>query len=505
MTTAAPPKRSGPSTDGRAEHRRDLAILAGITVLLRLPSFFATRHLTFDDGVFGASTVAMRNGGVPFREVFSSQGPLFLPLLWLGDLVGLHTLNGPRLTMIASGLVLVAVVYLAGREVSDRLGALVAGGLAAVTGSALAVTGSLAADGPAMALASSAVLVALRYRRDPTTAKAVAMGLLLGAGLCVKALVLPAAVPIGLILAFGRKPLHWVTAVGSAVAVGLVSSLAFGFADVWDQSVTYHLDSPGGSDPVANLTKVLDTLVTRDPLLLALGAVTIVAVVVRRHRGETVTVAPEGDHPLDADADADADDAGLPVRRPALGLLLGLWAFAMFLMLVTEHPMWRPHVSELVPPLALLIARYRPAGKPLWITTAIVVPLSLVFAWGAITPLWYTGDEAEVVAELRALPDGALAISDEPGQVWRSGHLTPDWLVDTSVLRTESDRPSLWITTDTVMDDAERPEVCAVVLWTPRFREDLTGLDERLVDAGFHLEDTYSLDRRLYLRDDCRP
>ncbi len=496
MTTSAPPDRTRLPVDGRAERRRDVAILALVTVLLRLPSFFATRHVTFDDGVFGASTVAMRHGGAPFSEVFSSQGPLFLPLLWVGDLVGLHTLNGPRLTMIASGLVLVAVVYLAGREVSDRLGALVAGGLAAVTGSALAVTGSLAADGPAMAFAASAVLVALRYRRDPTTARAVVMGLLLGAGLCVKALVLPAAVPVGLILLFGRRPWHWVTAVGSAVAVGLVSSLAFGFADVWDQSVTYHLDAPGGSEPVANLTKLVDTLLTRDPLLVALGVVTVAAVVVRRRRGEAPAARPEGDHPL-----AEAE----PARRPALGLLLGLWAAAMFLMLVAEHPMWRPHVSELVPPLALLVARYRPAGKPLWITTAVVLPLSLVFAWGAITPLWYTGDEADVVAELRALPDGALAISDEPGQVWRAGHRTPDWLVDTSVLRTDSDRPSLWITTDTVMDDAERPEVCAVVLWTPRFREEMEGLDERLVDAGYHLEATYSLDRRLYLRDDCNP
>ena len=104
-------------------------------MVLRLPSFFATRHLTFDDGVFGASAVAMRNGGVPFRDVFSSQGPLFLPLVWLGDTLGLHTLNGPRLLTVLSGVALVVVLYLAGREVSDRLGALVAGGLAAVTGS----------------------------------------------------------------------------------------------------------------------------------------------------------------------------------------------------------------------------------------------------------------------------------------------------------------------------------------------------------------------------------
>ena len=64
----------------------------------------------------------MRNGGVPFRDVFSSQGPLFLPLVWIADTLGLHSLNGARLLGLASGLVLVLVVYLAGRELggTDR-------------------------------------------------------------------------------------------------------------------------------------------------------------------------------------------------------------------------------------------------------------------------------------------------------------------------------------------------------------------------------------------------
>jgi len=147
--------------------KRDLLLLGGLTLLLRIPMLFAVKHLTFDDGVFGASAVAMRAGGVPFRDVFSSQGPLFLPLVWIADTLGLHTLDGPRLLGVASGLVLVVVLYLAGRELAGTPGARIAGGLAAVTGSSLAVTGSLAADGPAMALASAAVLLALRYRRDP--------------------------------------------------------------------------------------------------------------------------------------------------------------------------------------------------------------------------------------------------------------------------------------------------------------------------------------------------
>src|SRR6185436_17268776 len=82
-----------PST--RSERRRDLIVLAVVALVLRIPAYLAARHLTFDDGVFGASATAMRAGGVPFREVFSSQGPLFLPVVWLGDVVGLHTFNAP--------------------------------------------------------------------------------------------------------------------------------------------------------------------------------------------------------------------------------------------------------------------------------------------------------------------------------------------------------------------------------------------------------------------------
>ena len=50
-----------------------------VALVVRLPAFFAPQPLGFDDGQFAMSVIAMRHGGLPFREVFSSQGPLFLP------------------------------------------------------------------------------------------------------------------------------------------------------------------------------------------------------------------------------------------------------------------------------------------------------------------------------------------------------------------------------------------------------------------------------------------
>src|SRR5688572_31392151 len=83
------------------------ALVAG-ALLIRLPAFFATDHLGFDDGVYGVSALAMRDGEVPYRDIFCPQGPLFLPLVWLADLLGFRTLNAPRLLPLAAGAVVTA-------------------------------------------------------------------------------------------------------------------------------------------------------------------------------------------------------------------------------------------------------------------------------------------------------------------------------------------------------------------------------------------------------------
>src|SRR5581483_5254469 len=173
------------------------AILVG-AVVIRIPAFLAVRHLSFDDGVYGASAVALRAGGLPFRDLFSSQGPLFLPLVWLSDLLGGRTLDAPRLLAVASGVALGAATWAAARalRLSPAASAL-ATGLVATSGSVLWVTGPLTSDGPGLALATAAVAAALWFRRGPTLGRAALAGALLGAALSVKSLLLGAAAPVG--------------------------------------------------------------------------------------------------------------------------------------------------------------------------------------------------------------------------------------------------------------------------------------------------------------------
>jgi hypothetical protein len=499
--TVARPPTPAPPDDKPAEpanaHRpvAGLGLLVGTAVILRLPAFFASRHLVFDDGVYGASAVALRAGGLPFRDVFSSQGPLFLPLVWAADQAGLHTLNGPRLLALASTVVLVVAIWWAARALGlSTPASLVASALVATSGSILWVTAPITSDGPALGLATLAVALALRYRRSPSSRLAIGVGLAVGAALSVKSLLVAAAAPVGLILLLATtgttRRRHFLAAVGSSVLVAVITALPWGVARVWDQSVTYHLEAAGSRTPIANARKVISTLFDRDlPLAMAAMAAIVAAVWLARRRG-----------------------SGAPGVGSGVWLA-GVWLAATVAVLLFEHPLWRSHNAHLVPAAALLIAttfdRLRAVGPP-W--RPAVLGLAGAAAAGLLVPyhtahmdeiLWPErprGIEAAARAAIRALPPGAWAISDEPGLVWRAGRRTPDDLVDTSILRIESER----ITAESLAAAAADRRVCAVLVWSPRFG-DFAALPALLEAEGYAAAAHYGGPRVFYGREACDP
>jgi 4-amino-4-deoxy-L-arabinose transferase-like glycosyltransferase len=472
---------AAPSTepDRRLGTRVDLALLAVGSIVLRLPGYFADRHLTFDDGVFGASAVAMRAGGQPFRDVFSSQGPLFLPLVWIADLVGLRTANSPRLLAVGSGLVLVGAVYLAGRVISDRTGALLAAVLASASASILWVSGPLAADCVGLAFATVTMLLLLRWRDDVTTTRAVWLGLGIGATISVKALLGPVILPVALVLLVGRKVMPIVAGAVTAVGFHLLLWLPWGPGNVWDQAYAYHLDVAGDRTPGANLAKVFSTLGDRDlPVLVALG-LAIAAIALGR---QALRPAAEG-------------------RWTSPDVLLLSWLAAVGLVLLTEHPLWRPHVSQLIPPLVLLAARHRPPLRAIVVAAVLVAPYHLVHLWPIVHPDGYLPSTVEVLDQLRDLPEGALAISDDPGIVWRAGRRTPPDLVDASILRMETGQ----ITAASLARVAADPDVCAVVVRSRVRWGSFADLPSRLADEGYDIALGRGIRDRVYVKRACHP
>jgi 4-amino-4-deoxy-L-arabinose transferase-like glycosyltransferase len=448
--------------------RRDALVLAVATVLIRLLALFAEKSLVFDDGVFASSARAMRNGELPFRDIFSSQGPVFLPLVWLADLAGLRTMDAPRLLSVAAGVLLTVAVYACGRHVTSRGNALLAAGLVTTSGSILWVTVPVNADGPSLALSMLAVALALRYRADPRLRTAAWMGLAAGAAVSIKALSVPAVVIAGLVVLLSssevrRGAREAAAAAGIAVAVYVLAALPFGISDVWQQSYTYHQDARRAASHEGAFRKILDTLWDRDKLVLvalALAALAwVVRLVVRRRAGKA------GDHALTV----------------VVGFLV-LWVVMLVALLVWEPAMWRAHVAHLVPPLALLAALRPPPWKVLVVAGVLTVPFAIMSNTSILWPGGYTGEQAALVAHLQKFPSGAQFISDDPGLVWRAGHDTPGNFADTSFQRLDDGS----ITQTSLVEAAAAREVCGVIVTSPQHFGRLGGLPDALAAHDYH-------------------
>ncbi len=493
MSETAGAAAASPSARDVAPEPRPLRIspwavvgaLALLTILLRLPAFLSSRHLVFDDGTYGVSVLDMRHGLAPYRGVFSAQGPLHFPLLYAGDLLGLRTIDGPRVAPMLAGVLATVGAWAIARRIAGSTAGLIAGVLVATSGSMIWTTGQVTGDGIASALAVAAVWAALAYRDDPRLVRAIVTGLLMGAALAVKPLIATAALPVGWWLWSRRRLDHVAAALGAAVLLWFVSALPWGLSRVWEQSVTYNTGAGPRYAKTSQLRKLASTLSSRD--LLVVGALVL---------GIVTLIAAAGWF----GARLAARTPGAPRDRWSDVVAIATWAAVTAVVLVLEPALYRNHLAVIVPPLAVLAAILVRTPRVLALLLVLLVPWSVANLHDILWPTGYRGDAAELMRELNALPRHAWVISDEPGFVYRAGLRTPPLLNDPSVKRIDQGL----LTTDVVADAAADPRVCAVIVWSPRFGEDLPGLPGRLRAGGLEPR-SFGDDRTLWLRPDCNP
>jgi hypothetical protein len=447
--------------------------LFAATIALRFGALLAPRALSLDDGTYGVSIADMREGLTPYHSLFSSQGPLFFPLLALGDAIGLHSQSAPRLVSVCSAVVVsIGTWAIARRFGSSPRVALIAGLLVATTGSMLWVTGPLTAEGPALAFTVAAVWVAAAYRDAPSTWLPWWCGVLLGAALATKPLMFPAVIVVAYLVRDHERA--WLRVGAGAAGVVLTSSLWWGPARVWDQSIGFHLDKQANGTPWSHLAMIVTTLGTRDIVLVVAVGAGLVAALMPRTR--TANPGPRGDT-----------------------IVVAAWLAVLVLVLGFEHLLLAEHLSMLVVPLALLFALRPPPMRLLVAALALAAPLQIAQVDNIVWPGGYTGSAAQVVAALHHLPEDARAISDSPGLVWQAGLTTPPMLNDSSNARIAAHLE----TTRSVSAAALGAGTCAVVIWTFRFGENLPGLRAALHGDGYALTANYGHDQELWLRRPC--
>ncbi len=459
-----------------------LTVIAVSTVAIRIAGLLSTRHIDFDEGVYGVSVLAMRSGALPFRDVFSSQGPLFLPVLWMFDTLGLRTFPAMRIGMVATALVFALGVFWIARRATGEDGLIASAIAAVVVGTAsagVAAAGPVHSDGPALACGVWGVAVALgagpwRQMRP------VVVGLMIGAGMALKSIfLLPMAIAVACLYVSRRDWRALGVFSGSAATLGVAVSLPWGLGNVWDQFVAFQLAAPRQRSPWTNVTDAATLMTTHDPIFLVFFAMAVggaVAWAITRRR---------------------------PPGHGSAQVAVLVW-FLMSALLLTfgvelNRGFYR-FLAFFIAPAMVGFAVVRPPRAALWgvaVASVLLLPIQLRGAPTFLTTQHLTGQEQEVVAQLETLPQGTRVIADEPGLAWVAGRHPPPHLVDTSFARMRAG----YLTAADVVAGAAAEDVCAVLSQSNRFAE----LDPLLASRldGFVPVAEWDDDRWLYVKQSC--
>jgi Dolichyl-phosphate-mannose-protein mannosyltransferase len=377
--------------------RRWLPEALALAGLLALAAFVYVRGLeaaaNYDEGVYLASLDALRHGQELGTDVYASQPPGFYVLLQALSFLPGDGVEGIRVAFVLVALVGVGAAYAIGRRLAGVWGAFGSAALLVVTAPWPVQAARVQADTASVALALSAVAVAVSSRRSPWRWGVV--GVLAGAAIAVKLLALSVLAPLAVLLIARRS---W-GAAGAALAgaalvwAALLIAYAGALGELWESVVSDHRDARGlGPSYWDNVERVLlHPLDWRTPagVLVPLGLVAAVVL----------------------------------LRRVEL-LALGMWIAASALLLVVQQPLLDHHFVLLAAVLAV------PAGAGLGATVERV-PAPARYAAAGVAALALA---AGFVQEERRLwrQDG-----DPSGVTWAAGELRrrtqPDQLVGTDL------------------------------------------------------------------------
>ena len=432
-----------------------------VAVFMRLVRLSGTSG-DLDEGIRGIQLLLMSAGYRPMQEIYSSQGPLLLDMLYPFYKLFGETLGAARLAVGVYSLLGILGVYVAARAVGGPVGGTVAALLLTVSPNYLRNSRQALAEVPALAPAILAVAAALEYQRTGRRVWLIVAGLLLGVALLVKPIIAAAVVPIALAALLGpRDSIRPVFLVG-IVSLAVVLAIVFltGFAAVMDQMVDYRLKSRAvsGWNWDENWRVIRGTLVARDQVgLFALGAAGVILALLARPRQ----------------------------ALPHLG-----WIAATAALLAVYAPLFPKHVVIAVPPLVVA------AGAGIGVTWQALSERRLVgviggflltgplllYAWSV--PMIATQDigfmnldrgfegqrfarTADIAGTIAAVTDrGDFIVTDEPEQAFHAQRLVPPDLADPSTSRVRARA----LTGEQIITSAEQYDVKLVALASDRFR-----------------------------------
>jgi hypothetical protein len=503
-----------------------LGVLAfGLALRLRLTSLDAYTG-SFDEGIRAEQLLLMSAGYRPFRDIFASQGPLLLDLLYPFFVAFGESITAARLGVVACSLVTLIGGWWVARLIGGPMAGLAALLILGLSPTFLDASRLALAEVPTLAPSVLAIGCLLLYRRSPRRGWLVLSATLCALALLIKPMALHVGAPLAVLLLVpaGRPRAaaattergHRLTILGRVVgdvtlygvvvlAVCAVVIIWLGPARVWDNLGAYRGGAGHGfgADAATNLRLTMNVLRQEQVGFFVLAA-------------------------------AGAPLAFLRNRTAASALLA--WAAAVLGLFALYGDLADKHIVYLVPPLALLgavgagialeavsglirTATERGSHRMGRAPRSLVVPiLGALGVLAYVVSLWsisradlYLLREApKIAAERRGRdvdreiaeiirshtpPDGWV-LADNPGAAFEARRLVIPYLVDTSGTRIDAGSLTSAVAYDHVQ--SYRPSV--IVTWPRRLGklDDFVGL---LPQIGYRLERSYDLGWKVYVRD----
>jgi 4-amino-4-deoxy-L-arabinose transferase-like glycosyltransferase len=354
---------------------------------------------TYDEGVYLASVDALRHGQNLGSEVFASQPPGFYLLLEAEAVPTGRSIVQRRVAMLVLAVGGVLAAYGLVRALAGSRAGIAAAGVLATAPAYATESIRVAADTPSVAFALTALAVAA-WSRARSIALASLAGAVFAAALLVKLLVLPAIIPLALILR-RPKPLGAAALGALAVAGVIVLPFAGSLGTIWHDAVSFHRSTHGLGDDNAHHVINFFELKTPFTWVVAAGAV------------------------------------AAAVRRTQFTLWLFVAAVIGFLLL--QRPLLDHHFVLLAAAGAIAAAASLPVARPLVATAlALLIVAGWVQEWRRVG----RNDAPELAAVLTAAhtlraqtAPAELVGADLPIVAFRADRRLPGELVDTSAVR----------------------------------------------------------------------
>lgn len=431
---------------------------------------------SYDAGVYLESARMMERGFAPYGQIFSSQPPLWLPLICFAFRLFGETFLAGQLVTATAGLIAIVAVMLIAKQLGGRASSILAGTLVILSPVELEWSRVVNADVPSVALTAVGMVLAARYAQNGRRGGLVAASVAIVCSILVKLLGLY-AVPSLLLFVIARR-IHapdisrrqrvrfiaqdFLIVFGVFVGITLLTLALVRSDQIWNQVVTFHWAGRKvyPSVPLSEKWCAITKLLAGERLLLMLGWL-----------------------------------ASLCLLGGLEGMAILAWPCFVLLGLLNQRPLFDHHVVALIPGFAAAIGvgtdhfgvieapflrwfsrQIRPSRI---IIGTVSVIAGLTFLVVGISQAWIELSDQQTFTRVSAVPSPVLRavelivkntkpsdmiITDAQAIAFLADRDVPPNLTDTSHLRITSG----YLRPQQVIEQAEMYHIHLILLWSRR-------------------------------------